>query len=316
MNLTPKVAIIIINYNHNKETLNCIESILNSTYNNIILYVIDNGSEIKDYNLLCSSIYDRRIILIRQNTNVGYAKGVNIGFKESSKNNPDYYLIMNNDTIIDKNAINELVLAAKKHNNCAIVTGKVFNMEEPDTLQYIGQKCKNKNKLQYPPYIKNTKEKDIGQFDFEIELGMADDIFWIIPNKIYKNVGNYSPDFFLYGEQNDYALRVIKQGYKLIFTPKAKIWHHHHLTTGSCEEGLKKIKFWNSYAELLLAYKHLSSFWFINFYIKMAFKVSSKYLLSVIMGYDFRIRQKAKLEALIKFTKNIIYKSISLISIY
>ena len=87
---------------------------------------------------------DSRIILKRIIQNRGYVGGINYGLEEGIKLNPDYFLIMNNDTIIDKNAITELVNACKRHEDKAIVTGKVYHYEEPNKLQNIGYYFKNK----------------------------------------------------------------------------------------------------------------------------------------------------------------------------
>lgn len=298
----PRIVVITLNYNHSKDTLACIESILNSTYTNFHLLVIDNGSEIEDYEFLCAGCSSDIVKVIRQEPNIGYVGGVNLGLEEGRTQNPDYYLIMNNDTILDKNALNELIITAQKYDNQAIISGKVYNIEAPETLQYIGQECKNKNKLEYPALIKGTMVKDIGQFDYEIELGMADDIFWLLPKNIFEIVGYYSTDFFIYGEQNDYALRAIENGFKLVYSPKAKIWHYHHLTTSGGDLKSNKVLFWKSYAELLLAYKHLSKWWFIHFYLSFFVKNIIKFLLSGMVKKDFRKKQKTKLTALKYFT--------------
>ena len=226
-----KVSVITINYNHSKETLDCLNSILQSTYSNIDVIIVDNGSEIEDYQRLYNKVSNPKVHIVRQNKNSGYVGGVNSGLKEAQKYLPEYFLILNNDTVIDKNAISELVKTAEKHNNNAIVSGKVYIMDEPETLQYIGQWTKNMKKLSFPSYVKDGHELDLGQYDKEIKLGMSDDICWLLPYNIFKNVGYYSTDFFLYGEQNDYAIRAIKMGFYLIYTPHSKIWHYCHLTT-------------------------------------------------------------------------------------
>lgn len=283
------VAIITLNYNHSKETLECVDSILKSTHTHFELIVIDNGSEITDYKKLCVGCKDERIHVVRQEPNIGYVGGVNLGLFKAQEYLPDYYLIMNNDTILDKSAIKELLLTSLRHKDQAIVSGKVYNIDATDTLQYIGQYCRNMNKLDYPPYVKNGREKDIGQYDNEIELEMSDDMLWLIPEEVFNAVGYYSTDFFLYGEQNDYALRAKKAGFKLIYTPKAKVWHYHHLTTSSGDPKMLGVLYWMSYASLLLAYKHLNFVYFICFYLERVSRSIVKYLF-------YKVRPKNKLD--------------------
>ncbi len=305
----PLVVIITINYNHADETIKCLESILESKYNNFQVIVVDNGSNEHDFqilNLFCSNSH--KLKLIRLHSNKGYVGGVNFGLADALKSEPDHFLIMNNDTIIDKEAVFELVTVAKMHDDNCIVSGKVYNMDEPETLQYIGQWCKNYKKLEFPPFVKESREKDIGQYENEIELGMADDIFWLLPNKIQEKIGYYSTDFFLYGEQNDYAFRVLKQGFKLIYTPKAKIWHYHHLTTSNGNLKSLKILYWETYAALLLAYKHLSFIWFLHFYLNLFFKSFVKYVLTSTKNNNYSSEQKTKLIAVLYFSKWIFSK--------
>lgn len=306
------VSVITINYGHSKETIDCINSVLSSTYENFVVILIDNGSEHEDYKKLQDGVSDERVKIVRQEPNIGYVGGINLGIIESGKYDPDFYLIMNNDTLIDKKAIEELLITAVKYDNGAIVTGKVYNMDKKDTLQYVGQWCRNSKNLDFPPYIKGGRELDNGQYDNEMELGMADDIFWLIPKKIFQVVGFYSTDFFLYGEQNDYALRVKRNGFKLIYTPKAKIWHYHHLTTAGGDLKSLKVYYWQSYADLLLFIKYLSFFRFILRYFKRLLRDLVKILIfkinkSKAHERSFRLA-KIRLLALWYFTKWVFHR--------
>jgi GT2 family glycosyltransferase len=133
-------------------------------------------------------------------------------------------------------------------------------------LQYIGQWCRNYKKFDYPPYIRDLKEKDTGQYDTEMEMEMLDDIFWLLPAAVFTQVGNYCDYFFLYGEQNDYVLRAKKLGLKMIYTPKAKIWHYQHLSVTDDDQKSQRIAYWTYFGVLLLVYLHLSVLDFFKFY--------------------------------------------------
>lgn len=302
----PLVTVISINYNHSYDTIKCVESILKSKYNNFHIFIIDNGSEEHDYKQLKECYENNEMVsIIHIRKNVGYVGGVNKGLEEAAKKEPDYFLIMNNDTIIDKEAILALVETAEKYSGNAIVSGKVYNMDKPDTLQYIGQWCRNHKKIDFPPYVKNGQEKDLGQYDNEMEMAMLDDIFWLLPNNVFREVGYYSTNFFLYGEQNDYALRALKKGYKLIYTPKAKIWHHHHLTTAVGKKESPAIDYWKAFSFLMLQYLHSNRKHFLIFYFKNLTKILTKVLLCKIKY----IKVKPQLYAYIFFTKWLLNKT-------
>ena len=179
---------------------------------------------------------------------------------------------MNNDTLIDVEAITAFVDTAKKHENNAIVSGKTYNYDEKDTLQFIGNAKSQNGLLDYPAYVKNRREKDVGQYDKEMEMGMLDDIFWLIPKKIINKVGLYSDYFFLYGEQTDYALRSLQKGFKLIYTPKAKLWHKGSITTSNGNSKSPKLEYWRTFATLKLGALHYSKKEFKKFKLNWIIK--------------------------------------------
>ncbi|MEN6514775.1 glycosyltransferase, partial [Methanoculleus sp.] len=154
MDSMPRVSIIILNWNGWKDTIECLESVYQITYQNYDVIVVDNGSEnesiekIKEYargNLeVTSRFFDysrenkplhyieysldetkaekgkeaeiadlpswKKLILINNMKNYGFAEGNNIAIRYALKVlNPEYVLLLNNDTIVDRNFLDELV---------------------------------------------------------------------------------------------------------------------------------------------------------------------------------------------------------------
>ena len=92
--------------------------------------------------------------------NKGYAGGINFGLKKANETGFDYFLIMNNDTLIDENAIKELVKTSEKHQGKAIVSGKVYNYDEKTLTIYRVLMWVKKVFLIINPPLK-TEEKKI-----------------------------------------------------------------------------------------------------------------------------------------------------------
>lgn len=300
------VTFILLNYNKTKYTIECVNSILKSEGCDFKVIVVDNNSEPDEYKLL-QTISDDRVIIKRSETNRGYARGINYALQFAKDLNPRYYLIINNDTLIDKFAVKEMISTAEKYNDNCIISGKVYNMDEPDTLQYIGQWCRNFKKLDYPPYVREMREKDTGQYEKEIEMDMLDDIFWLLPDTVFKQVGYYCDYFFLYGEQNDYVLRAKKLGIKMIYTPNAKIWHYHHLSVSDSKKKSFKITYWSWYGVLLLAYLHFSFLEFLKFYAVNLIKLNIKSIIQ-FASVKQKKRYQPMLYAYYYFTKWIFNK--------
>jgi len=253
-----KVFVVVVNYNQDEYTLDCINSLLESDYHNFQVCLIDNGSNDDVVKKLTQKLpASDKLIFHSLPENLGYVGGVNFGLKEGANLSADYFLIMNNDTLIAKDSISALVDCAKRHDNLAIVSGKVYNYGEKDSLQYVGQAVDPNNGLNQVSLIKGKREKDVGQFEEEMEMGMLDDIFWLFPRSLYAENGGYSEYFFLYGEQNDYAFRDLRSGYKLIYTPKASLWHKGGVSTCAGDKASPRIEYWTTMATLKLAVLHL-----------------------------------------------------------
>lgn len=272
------IAVILINYNLNQDTINCIESVLESSYNDFKILLIDNGSTHKNFEELVEKYKnEERVSIKRLENNKGYVGGVNCGLQNAAALEPQYIVVINNDTIIDKEAILELAKAAERYNNEAIIAGKVYHFNRPNAIQYTGSFYFDKRYLRetYP----GKDEIDIGQCEVEEERDMLDDIMWLLPYKIYKDVGQYSDFFFLYGEQADYALRAKRKGYKLVYTPKAKIWHKGSATTGDGDRVSPPANYWRNKSSVIFLYRNTQRKYFYIRMLRTTFKLIIKTLL-------------------------------------
>lgn len=298
-----KVVVITVNYHQNEYTLKCIESILSSNYNNFKIILIDNGPIEEEHKKLINSLPDDdRVILKKSKENIGYVGGINLGLELGSKINPDYFMIMNNDTTLDKNAIGELIKTCKKYNDKAIVTGKVYHYDQLNVIQYIGSKLICQKTLKYK-FI-GLDEYDYGQYDEVAERDMIDDIFWLFPIFLYEKTGGYSPHFWFNGESTDYALRARKFCYKLIYTPHAKLWHKGSVSVGGRENN-PEYAYWSTKSSITLRYLHLSRLNFLFYFIcflKSTFATTIKSLIFYIEGNNSLIKYaSSKRRGLIDF---------------
>jgi len=222
-----KVFIIILNWNGKEDTVECIESVKRLNYPNYEIIVVDNASIDGSVSLFKRKFSD--ITIIENEKNLGYAEGFNIGIKYAFERDADYFLILNNDTIIDKSALSELVKVAESDPDIGFVSGKVYFYDEPNRLQTVGKKD---HPISLVGFHIGRNEYDNGQYDYIKEYNFIDDVFLLVKKDVYQKVGGYDPNFFLYCEETDWCARVRRAGFKIIYSPKAKIWHKEHLSTG------------------------------------------------------------------------------------
>ena len=226
--MSPKVIVLVLSYNGKYLLDDALNSYLKNDYDNYQIMVIDNGSSdgTEDY---VKSTYEK-VIVRRLERNKGYSGGFNFGLNIAfNELNADYALITNNDVVADKYIIKELVKVANTDEKIGFTTGKVYYYEKKDTLQTVG--------MSYDPVRLNgghigIKEVDNGQYDEVCERYFADDVFTMVNKKLYKEIGGYDTEFVLQAEQFDWQMRAKEKGYKIMYTPHAKLWHKESMTIG------------------------------------------------------------------------------------
>lgn len=312
MNLNKElVVIILLNYNQNEYTLKCIDSLLQSDYENFKILLVDNGSSKSNFKDLKEKLPQVDHLLVKRlDQNIGYGQGTNYGLEEGIQYNPDYFLIMNNDTVIDKLAINEMVKTCNDYNKKALVIGKVYHYDEPNELQLVGYEYKNEKYFTYRKM--GSDEKDEGQYDKVEERVMIDDIFVLHPVELYKTVGGYSKYFWINGVNVDLAFRAMKKGFKLIYTPDAKLWHKGSVSIGGRDKN-PKLAFYSIQSSLILRYLYLSKYNFFLYYLTTIIQMLKSYIKSIYFkifkGVDNISHSQAKFKALHYFHKWVFKKN-------
>ena len=291
----PKVAIIILNWNNWKDTIECLESVFRNNYPNYQVIVVDNGStdgsmeKIKAwaegkqevltpepthplYNLSHPPVkkpilyvyYTRgkaekggdtkkedeliykwrgeknnevstrySLILIQTGKNLGFAGGNNIGIRYTiAKKYFKYIWLLNNDTIIDKNALCYLIKKGEGNIYLGVIGLKLLFYYKPNVIQTAGggkiipwlgiQKSIGRNK------------KDEGEWDKEIILDYVSGASFLIRVSTINFVGLMDENYFLYWEETDWCERIKREcNKKMSYEWKSKVWHKESSTINS-----------------------------------------------------------------------------------
>lgn len=269
MNEINKVGIILVNFKQYEMTIECLKSIFCSEYSNFEVVLVDNSCTHSEASKIEKIFSDSNLTVLKFDQNIGYTSGINHGLKYLyEKSHPDYIMILNNDTILDKNAINAFIESLKRNQNKAIVTGKVYYFDEKNKIQTAGENYKDRSMRD--SVVIGLGEYDNGQYDREEVRDMIDDVFWMFPIKLYETIGGYDETFFIYAEQADFAMRAKNNGFKLIYTPDAKIWHKESQSTGGTEiNNINPIKiFWRIKNRLIFYYKYSPNLSFLIYFLE------------------------------------------------
>lgn len=244
-----KVSIVILNYNGYIDTIECFESLEKITYSNYNIVIVDNASPDGAMNDILHYMNERKInnryfqtfeqaiesekqefdvVLIQSGNNNGYGHGNNIGIKYALKQGTDYVLVLNNDTIVEPDFLEPMVQMCEKDKNIGIASGKIYFYDRQDTIWFNGGKFS-------PCTAKvehfNFNEKDIGQVPTE-PITFISGCMWLIPKRVFENVGFINEDYFMYVEDLEYSTRVLKAGYQLKIVTEGNVYHKVGGSTG------------------------------------------------------------------------------------
>ena len=226
--MNPKVLVLILSYNGISLLQDSISSYLKNDYDNFEVVVIDNAST--DGTIEWVRENYPSVYTLRTEKDLKYSGGFNFGMEYAfNGKNADYVLISNNDVKADEKIISSLVSLASTSNDIGFTMGKVYYYDAPDTLQTVGKK--------YDQVVWNgghigNGEKDYGQYDKIEERAWCDDIYWLVSREVWEKTGGYDTEFAYQGEDFDWQVRAKKLGYKIMYTPHAKLWHKESMTLG------------------------------------------------------------------------------------
>lgn len=258
-NDTPRVIVLILSYNGKELLDDCVPSYLENDYSNFEVVVIDNGSVDGTKEYVERNFPEARLIRIEKNR--GYSGGFNVGLDYAfDKEKADYVLITNNDVKADRHVVEELVKTARRDEKIGFVTGKVYYFDQPDVLQTVGKK---EDPVTWNGGHIGRNEKDNGQYDKIREIPFCDDIYWLVKKELYLRTGGYDTNFFLQSEDYDWQARAKKEGYKIFYTPYAKIWHKESMTIGKTSP---QKAFYDARNPMLVIMKHRSPEFFKRYF--------------------------------------------------
>jgi len=206
---------------------------------------------------------NRKMIIIKNEKNYGFAEGNNIGMRYALKAlNPDYVLLLNNDTVVDKEFLGELVKVAESDKKIGIVGPKMYYTDRPDVLWFAGGKIN----WYLEHYQIGQNQKDTAQFDEISKVDFISGACMSIKREIVEKIGMLPKEYFLGFEDIDYCVNAIRHHYKCVYVPKSKIWHKKSAsyTRGRMADYQIELGFKN---RIIFRYKYLATPEFILYII-------------------------------------------------
>jgi len=209
------VSVIVLNYNAGDLLLNCIESLKKSTYTNLEIIVVDNISSDESQRKCKEKFPDIR--LIQNEKNLGYCGGNNIGIREAKG---EFIVILNPDTIVEPNWVNELIFAHEKFGD-GLYQPKILSLNEKNVIQSTG----NMLHVFGFGFARDKGNKVIDKKEEIEKIGYASGTCLFTSRKVIEKVGLLDEFLFLYHDDLDLGWRAAQIGISSYYVPNSKIFH-------------------------------------------------------------------------------------------
>jgi GT2 family glycosyltransferase len=212
---------IVVTYNGSKWLDKCLGSLINSTISTTIL-VLDNKSTDGTPDKIRTKFPS--VEVVETGHNLGFGKANNIGLTRALSEKADYVFLLNQDAWVEADTIEKLISAQSPE----------YAILSPVHLNGTGDALDSK----FAYYLSNSLTPAIIS---DIYSNRVKDIYevryvnaaaWLLSMKCIEIVGGFDPSFFMYGEDDNYVLRVKYHGFKIGICPSAKIYHDRQFRDG------------------------------------------------------------------------------------
>jgi len=218
------VSILLVNFNNNHFTIDCLKSLMKLNYQNFEVIVTDNGSTQSNYLKLKKEINfffsKLNIKLIRSNIKLYFAGGINKAIKES---NGEYICLLNNDTEVKPNFLDKIIKYMEKNEDIGMLCPKIVYFTKPNYLWYAGAYL-NPRSIYFSYHI-GMGQKDNEQYDQIKETSYVAGTALFTRKDVIEKIGLLDEIFFMYAEEVDWNYRAKQIGYKLIYFPETVVYH-------------------------------------------------------------------------------------------
>jgi GT2 family glycosyltransferase len=223
-----KVGVVTVTYNSGRVIDGFLASLLPQTYDNFVLYVVDNISS--DETLArVSTVNDARIRVIANPDNRGIAEGNNQGIRAALQDGCGLVLLFNNDTEFDPKLLETLIAGIEKTGSDMVAPKIMFHHDQNKIWSAGGGLDAWRA---YSGFHHGYGETDYGQFDQARPVQHAPACCLLIRDEVFSRIGFMDDRYFAYVEDTDFCYRAMRAGLTITYLPEARVLHKAHSLTG------------------------------------------------------------------------------------
>lgn len=227
------LSVIVLNYQARELLRLCLQSLTDHLSLDHEVIVVDSQAQPETEEMISEEW--PAIIYLPRLENTGYAAGVNLGIAQARGR---YFLILNPDVVITKQAVETLLSFFQKDLSLGLVGPRLlafnqqaqnscFRFYRPSTIvfrrSWLGKLPGGQKALKRFSYQDQTNREENAPREVDWLMGSA----LLTSREAWKKVGGLDERFFLYFEDVDWAKRFWENGYKVVYFPEAVMYHYH-----------------------------------------------------------------------------------------
>jgi len=219
----PRVAVVILNWNGKVLLEQFLPSLGRSSYPNLELVVVVNGSTDHSVSFLQQQYPQIKTIILSEN--LGYAGGYNAALQQVEA---DYYILLNSDVEVSPGWVEPLIELMETHTNVAASQPKLLSFHHKNKFEYAGASGGWIDSLGYPfarGRVLEHCETDHGQYDKAAPIFWASGAAFCVRAKAFHEMNGFDASFFAHQEEIDLCWRLQRKGYQIYSCPQSVVWH-------------------------------------------------------------------------------------------
>ncbi len=214
----PLVYVVVVTWNQCEVTLACLASLVQMTYPNFRVVVVDNASTDGTAAAIRRRYPHIQVVCTEQN--MGYPGGCNVGLRYALKKHTDYIFAINNDVTVDPAILDELM----KHRapEVGIIAPKIYYADKPNTIWSVGGR---RHAWTLEMTHRGDNQVDRGQWEEVIEQDYLIGCAHLFFRPLLEDIGLLDAGYYFYYDDVDICIRAQRAGYRLLLVPQARMWH-------------------------------------------------------------------------------------------